>query len=339
MRAKIKHGSPEKPDDGVTVVAQNAGRAHEWAFSDTVPQDSENAEADALAMPAPGDVICNKYRVERVLGQGGMGAVVAARHLELGELYAIKLMLPGLLGNAEAINRFLREARACARLKGDHVARVHDVVHGPGGMLFMIMEYLEGSDLKTLLAARGRLPIEEALDYVLQTCDALAEAHENEIVHRDIKPANLFLTRKHKTGAPLVKVLDFGISKQLNLDPHADLTKTGAMLGSPLYMSPEQMRHSRKVDIRTDIWSLGVVLYELTTGEVPFDGKTVTQVFYSVTTLEPKPIRPLVMDIPRAVEEVILRCLAKDPDKRFPNVKSLAQALKPILIGMRFEKM
>jgi serine/threonine-protein kinase len=278
-------------------------------------------------------VLFGKYCVERVLGQGGMGVVVAARHIELGQLYAIKVMLPGLLGNPDAINRFLREARASARLKGDHVARVHDVGHAVGGALFMVMEYLEGCDLKTYLAERRHLSTKEAVTYVLQACEAVAEAHENEIVHRDIKPANLFLTRKHKTGAPLIKVLDFGISKELNLNPGADLTKTGVMLGSPLYMSPEQMLHARNVDIRTDIWSLGVVLYELITGELPFTGKTVTQVAYSVTNLEPKPIAPYMVGISSAVKAVILRCLSKDPDKRFANVESLVQALTQTVPG------
>lgn len=334
MRAKSKQGhARHEQENEVTVDARPLRRANEWPHAAATPENSEAERGESPTMPSPGDILLGKYCVERVLGQGGMGTVVAARHIELGELYAIKVMLPDIMDKHDAVNRFLREARASARLKSDHVARVHDISRPDDGLLFMVMEYLEGTDLKTHLASHGRLPTDEAITYVLQACEAIAEAHEKEIVHRDIKPANLFLTRKPKTGAPLVKVLDFGISKQLNPAPGSDLTKTGAMLGSPLYMSPEQMTHARNVDARTDIWSLGVVLYELVTGKVPFEGETLTQVVHSVMNVAPKPIRAHVPDVSPSLEAVIQRCLAKNPEGRYPNVEALQKALEQVLAG------
>lgn len=280
-----------------------------------------------------GETLLGKYRVERVLGQGGMGIVLAVRHVELDEPYAVKMMHTHTADSDDSAGRFLREARASARLKGEHVARVYDVGRTEDGTLFMVMEYLEGSDLKTHLAKHGRLSPQEAISYLLQACDGIGEAHELGIVHRDIKPANLFLTQKRKTGEPHVKVLDFGISKELNAAQSKDLTQSGALLGSPLYMSPEQMVHAREVDTRTDIWSLGVVLYELMTGKVPFPGETMTQVVHSVMHLEPKPIQTYVPDAPLALDVAIGRCLKKEPEQRFANVEALADALRGVLQG------
>ncbi|MBK9265092.1 MAG: serine/threonine protein kinase [Polyangiaceae bacterium] len=339
MRAKSKQGhARHEQKHEVTVDARPPKRANEWGHGAATPENSEAERGESPTMPSPGDILLGKYCVERVLGQGGMGTVVAARHIELGELYAIKIMLPDIMDKHDAVNRFLREARASARLKSDHVARVHDISRPDDGLLFMVMEYLEGTDLKTHLASHGRLPAKEAITYVLQACEAIAEAHEKEIVHRDIKPANLFLTRKPKTGAPIVKVLDFGISKQLNPAPGSDLTKTGAMLGSPLYMSPEQMTHARNVDARTDIWSLGVVLYELVTGKVPFEGETLTQVVHSVMNVAPKPIRAHVPDVSPSLEAVIQHCLAKNIEGRYPNVEALQKALEQVLAGAFVEE-
>lgn len=278
-----------------------------------------------------GDTLLGKYRVERLLGQGGMGVVLAARHIELGELYAIKMMHTRLPTADDAAGRFVREARASARLKGDHVARVHDVGRTDEGDLYMVMEYLEGMDLKTYLAQNGRLPMEEAVDYILQACDGIGEAHEAGIVHRDIKPANLFLLRKRKTGQSLVKVVDFGISKNLNPGEGTELTQSGTMLGSPLYMSPEQMQYAHQVDSRTDIWSLGVVLYELITGKVPFPGDTMTQVVHGVMHLEPKSVRFHVPTVPPSLDAVIAQCLRKDAEQRFATIDALILALRTSL--------
>lgn len=282
---------------------------------------------DAMTSPKE-QILLGRYRIERVLGQGGMGTVIAARHLELGELHAIKMLHLHAAQSDSAAERFLREARALAKLKGDHLARVYDVGRDADERLYMVMEYLEGMDLKTYLASKRKLPVEEAVHYVLQACEGIEEAHELGIVHRDLKPANLFLTKKRKASAPMLKVLDFGISKELVAGADAGLTKSSAVLGSPLYMSPEQMESSRKVDKRTDIWSLGVVLYELIAGTPPFQGHSMMQVMQRVMMVEPAPIQTLVPEISSALAQVITRCLQKRPDARFESIEALAEALR-----------
>jgi serine/threonine-protein kinase len=274
----------------------------------------------------PGDVLLGKYRVEHVLGKGGMGVVVGARHLELGELFAIKFLLPHMLGQSEVLERFLREARAAARLRSEHVARVHDFGRMENGAPYMVMEYLEGSDLKAILRRQGPLPIEDAVTYVLQACDATAEAHALGLVHRDLKPANLFLIHR-PNGSPCVKVLDFGISKRTGPDV-LDLTATGAMLGSPLYMSPEQMARTKSVDARSDIWAMGVVLYELVVGQTPFRAQSITEVVSLVLMEEPMPPSQLRPDLPPALEAAILRCLRKRPEERFQSIAEFVSALR-----------
>jgi serine/threonine-protein kinase len=278
---------------------------------------------------SPGDILLDKYRIERILGQGGMGVVVAARHVELGELFAIKFLLPHARNHPQAVERFVREARASARLKGEHVAKVHDVGRLPDGLPYMVLEHLTGKDLKLTLRERGPLPVDEAVTYVIQTCEALGEAHQHGIVHRDLKPANLFLTRRHN-GTPCVKVLDFGISRQIEPeDPEQQgLTKTGMVLGTPYYMSPEQMTRSKEVDPRSDIWSLGCVLYELLTGRLPFRAEALTELVGKVLQEEPAPPSAHRSDIPPAVEAVVMRCLAKRREHRFQSVEELAEALR-----------
>ncbi|UQA56519.1 protein kinase [Polyangium aurulentum] len=255
-----------------------------------------------------------------------MGVVVAARHLELGGLFAIKFLLPSTLGLPEAIERFLREARAAARLRGEHVARVHDVGRMENGAPYMVLEYLDGCDLKEIVKKQGPLSVEETVTYLLQVCDAIAEAHAAGIVHRDLKPANLFLTQR-PNGSPCVKVLDFGISK-VSGPEEVDLTGTGAMFGSPLYMSPEQISKTKSVDARTDIWAMGVILYELLTGITPFKAATMLEVVSGVLQEEPAPPRQRRPDLLPAVEAVILRCLRKKREERFQSVAELMAALR-----------
>lgn len=278
----------------------------------------------------PGDILLGKYRVERVLGQGGMGIVVAVRHVHLGELFALKMLLPEAVSNSVAIERFLREARAAARLKGEHVARVHDVGSFENGAPFMVMEHLNGQDLKKLIKSRGTLPLEEAALYIYQACEAVAEAHANGIVHRDLKPANLFLTRR-PNGQPCIKVLDFGISKELDAGNSlsSDLTRTGAFMGSPLYMSPEQMANIKTTDIRSDIWALGVILYELVLGQVPFSAQAVTELVMKVLTSTAVPPSHLRPEIPLAFDALVLRCLERRLEYRFQSVSELMQHLLP----------
>jgi eukaryotic-like serine/threonine-protein kinase len=287
-------------------------------------------EEEATAPVQVGDVLASKYRVERVLGIGGMGAVVAARHLDLGELRALKFMLPKVAAEEEASKRFLREARAAARLKSEHVATIHDVGRLNGGEPYMVMEYLEGDDLASVLKNRGRLPIDEAIDLTLQALSGLAEAHSLGIVHRDLKPPNLFVS-EGSDGLARLKVLDFGVSKLIGpVDvPELSMTKTNAMLGSPHYMSPEQMECTRDVDGRTDIWSIGVLLYEMVTGKVPFDAPSITALTVLVVNKEPESPRVKRPEISRALERVIVRCLAKNPDDRYATVAELARDLVP----------
>ena len=274
-----------------------------------------------------GDTVAGKYRVESVLGTGGMGVVVAARHVELGELFAIKMMLPAALGSADAVARFLREARAAARLKGEHVARVHDVGRLENGVPYMVMEHLVGTDLKQVVEDRGPLPPGEVVGHLRQVCEAIAEAHALGIIHRDLKPANLFLTTR-PNGTACVKVLDFGISKQGPGDGiPIDVTRTTAIFGSPLYMSPEQMRATRTVDARTDIWALGVILYELLAGEVPFAGEALTEICAKVFQDAPVPLLERRDGVSRELDGLVMRCLEKEPARRFQSVAELGLAL------------
>ncbi len=276
-----------------------------------------------------GDVLAGKYRIERVLGQGGMGVVVAATHLQLDERVALKFLLPEALENGEAVARFAREARAAVKIKSEHVARVSDVGTLESGSPYMVMEYLQGQDLADWVRDRGPMNVPDAVEFVLQACEALAEAHALGIVHRDLKPANLFVT-KRADGSPCIKVLDFGISK-FTLPGASDLnmTRTQAIMGSPLYMSPEQMSSARGVDARTDLWAIGVILYEILSGHVPFEAETLPQLCGLILEGTPRSLRETRPDVPQAVEACILRCLAKDRAARFANAAEFAFALAP----------
>ena len=274
----------------------------------------------------PGDILLGKYRIDRLLGMGGMGVVVAATHLGLEQRVAVKFMLASKVATQEQYERFLREARASVRLKSEHVARVSDVGTMESGVPYMVMEYLEGQDLAAVLASRGPLPITEAIDHVLQACEAVGEAHAAGIVHRDLKPANLFLTTD-VGGADCVKVLDFGISKAS--DSKLALTQETAVLGSPLYMSPEQMKATKDTDARADIWALGVVLYELIAGTTPFHADQVQALCARVFFGEPTPIAALRSDVPPGLEAAILQCLEKDRARRWRNVAEFAAAIAP----------
>lgn len=275
-----------------------------------------------------GTVLLGKYRVERELGRGGMGVVIAARHINLGELFAIKLLHLDAAGNPTATSRFIGEARAAARLRSEHTARVFDADCLDDGTPYFVMEHLTGDTLSQVLERRGPLPLAQAVELVLHACDALAEAHALGIVHRDIKLSNLFLTHRHG-GQPCLKVIDFGISKQSG--SVQQLTTPGAILGSPLSMAPEQIRDPQAVDGRTDIWSLGVVLYQLTTGEVPFRGETFPQLLASVLGDTPAPPSRLRPGLPAAFDEVVARCLRKRKEERYARVEELAEALRALL--------
>ena len=278
-----------------------------------------------------GDVLAGKYRVDEVLGIGGMGVVVAAHHLQLDEKVAIKFLLPDALRNDEAVARFEREARAAVKIKSEHVARVIDVGALENGAPYMVMEHLDGHDLNTWLHERGPLDVEQAVEFMLQACEALAEAHALGIIHRDLKPANLVCIRR-RDGLLSVKVLDFGISKvtgPAGSENDMAMTNTQAMMGSPMYMSPEQMRSAKDVDPRADIWSLGIILFELLTGQPPFSAEVMPQLVLKVMTGDPPDLGEACPDAPPGLEQVILRCLEKDRDKRYANIAELASALAP----------
>jgi tRNA A-37 threonylcarbamoyl transferase component Bud32 len=275
-----------------------------------------------------GDVLDGKYRVEGVLGTGGMGVVVAARHLQLDERVALKFLLPEALANEEAVMRFEQEARAAVKITSEHVARVIDVGALESGAPYIVMELLEGSDLSAWIREKGVLPIEQAVEFVLHASEAIAEAHALGIVHRDLKPANLFVVRR-KDGLDSVKVLDFGISKvrKSGVDDMSG-TKTSVIMGSPFYMSPEQMRASKDVDPQSDIWALGVILYELLAGQTPFAAETYAETCVRVMTEPHRPLRELRPDVPPALADAIDKCLVKDRRERHADVAEFAMALQ-----------
>ena len=286
------------------------------------------ASPHQVAGVKPGDILAGKYLIDRILGAGGMGVVVAAHHTQLDEKVAIKFLLPSAVEDETTMARFAQEARAAVKIKSEHVARVFDVGTLDNGYPYMVLEFLEGIDLSGWLEKWGPLSVELAVDFVLQACEALAEAHGLGIVHRDLKPSNLFIVRG-ADGGELLKVLDFGISK---ITPSSAIgvgaeTSTHAVLGSPLYMSPEQMTSSRNVDFRTDIWSMGVILYELLTAKRPFTGDSLPEVCVKVTTEQPPNLEASRPDVPRGIERLILTCLAKRRERRYQNVAELALAL------------
>lgn len=285
--------------------------------------------ATIATMVAPGELIAGKYRVDRVLGEGGMGVVVLARHEQLEQQVALKFLHVSKDLPPDAMNRFLREARAVAKLRGENVARVLDVDTLPDGSPYIVMEYLQGQDLSEVVDERA-LPVSEAVDFVLQACVGLAEAHALGIVHRDLKPANLFLTRT-PDGTPLVKVLDFGVSKLRSEDePSMPTTQTGTVMGSPLYMPPEQARSSRNVDHRADIWALGAVLYQLVTRHPPFTASNIADLFVRILHEPHAPASALVPDAPAPLDAIVDRCLAKTATERYADLAELALALEPL---------
>jgi serine/threonine-protein kinase len=254
-----------------------------------------------------------------------MGVVFEATHLELRQRVALKVLAPERRCQPAAVERFLREARAASMLRSHHVARVFDVGTLDGDQPYMVCEYLEGEDLLRRLERSGPLPVAEAVSFLLQVCEGLAEAHGAGLVHRDIKPSNLFCAQG-PDGAPLIKVLDFGVTKVEDPDDGV-LTTNASLLGSPVYMAPEQFVDAHEVDARADVWSLGIVLYELVTGALPFVASRLPALCGAIARQPPVPPGHLRPDLPPFVEQAILRCLAKEPEGRFQNVAQLAAAL------------
>jgi len=272
-----------------------------------------------------GAMVAGKYRVNDLLAVGGMGMVFAGTHVELDQRVAIKVVRPELSHSEEAVTRFLNEARAAAKLRGQHVARVLDSGRLESGIPYLVMEFLDGADLCTVIRRSGPLPASAAVHYVLQACEAIAEAHSEGIIHRDLKPENLFLIRA-PDGSPVVKVLDFGISKRESPDAKG-LTDPTRGIGSPNYMSPEQMVAPDTVDHRSDVWSLGAVLYELLAGHPPFQADTLPAICVKVLREQPIPLKDLRPDAPAGLERVVMRCLSKRREERYSSVAELAREL------------
>ncbi len=303
-----------------------SGAKSTGASGSGAPVDEADEAANLLKDLTVGTVVDGKYRIDEVLGRGAMGVVVAATHLQLGERVALKFLRYKSKGVSDDFqSRFKREARVSARLKNEHITRVIDVGVWRDHVPYMVMDYLNGTDLRQLLKKEGPLQIAQAIDYVVQVCVGIAEAHAAGVVHRDLKPSNLFITRR-PDGSDLVKILDFGISKWSAEETELEeLTQTGVVLGSPKYMAPEQLFGSAEVDSRADVWSIGAILYELLTGRPPFDLPTFTKICAELSTDRPPPKptekRP---EITPELEAVVLRCFARDPTARIQNVAELA---------------
>ncbi|MGK3962722.1 protein kinase [Sorangium sp. So ce118] len=272
---------------------------------------------------AEGSVIAGRYRLERMLARGGMGSIWVARHLQLDVGVAVKLMASEYAASTTARARFEREARAAAQLKIPNVVHVHD--YGiEDDTPFLVMELLEGEDLETRLAREGRLTGAATLTIVTQVCKALRRAHEMGVIHRDLKPANLFLSRQDEDE--LVKVLDFGIAKAEGMLLAGKETKTGTLVGSPYYMSPEQVRRSKSLDRRSDLWSVGVIIYRCLTGRLPFPGEEIGEVFVAICTEDFPLPSSLAPELGPEVDRFFARALMRDPEHRFQSASELAEA-------------
>lgn len=296
------------------------------AYGDAVPP-SETPES---WLPEPGTLLAGRYQVEGLLGSGGMAAVVSAIQTDLGRRVALKLLPPRAARSALGVERFMREARAASAIDSDHVVKVYEVGRLESGLPFMVMEFLVGAPLARLIERRGALPLQEGLDYVLQASVAIAHCHASGIVHRDLKPENIMVLENPGQRGH-VKVLDFGISKAdwFEQEHTPSLTGTSDVFGTPTHMSPEQVRSSKSVDHRTDIWALGVVLYEVLTGKPPFMAESLPALSAMIVSDEPVPPSHLRPDLPAEVERVVLRCLAKRPEQRPQSVQELAHELAP----------
>jgi eukaryotic-like serine/threonine-protein kinase len=293
-----------------------------------------------LALEAPptcqaGDIVDGRYLVEQLVAIGGMASVFRATHLLLGRSVALKVLSSDFVGNTEIVARFLQEGRAASQLKSRHAVEVFDVGTIDTGAPYLAMEWLEGSDLADI-AAREKLPVATVVDYVLQSCEALAEVHARGIVHRDIKPSNLFVTTA-ADGRPLLKLLDFGISK-IEAGTGRSVTGHLGVAGTPSYMSPEQIDNSDETDARTDVWALGVVLFELLTGTLPFEGDELMVILSSMILKPRASCSEVCKEVPKALDEVISRCLSVDLKDRFASVSELAEALAPFASAQTIER-
>lgn len=334
----------QQPLEGVDIVRLYLTAAVNWVDLPTaICRDPRLSEEGSDAQPRGSLMerlpeglwsdqgLDGKYQFERAIAESAMAVVVVARHLQLDERVAIKFLAPDALRSSAAVSRFHREAKAAARIKNQHVVRIIDVASTAGGVPYIVMEFLDGHDLESLLKKypKRQSPIADAVDFILQACEAVAEGHSLGIVHRDLKPANLFCVDRGD-GYPMIKVLDFGISKFVASVGDVDKTDRHEILGSPRYMSPEQIESACSVDHRTDIWSLGVILYEAIAGQSPFNAELVPELWRKIRYTEPEPLPSVRRDCPPELWGVVKRCLEKAPLKRYLDLGELAQALAPL---------
>lgn len=285
-------------------------------------------DADAVTPIPVGDLVSGRWVVDGVLGHGAMGVVCAAHHVDLGQRVAVKFLRASFARNEGVVQRFLDEARAAAALRSEHIVRVFDIGQTPSGLPYFVMEYLEGTTLEAKLRREGPVSPERAIDYVLQACDGLREAHAAGIVHRDVKPENLFLASSGGGSKEVVKVVDFGIAKRLDAARAKIVTGPQDRIGSPCYMSPEQMVSPKAVDPRTDVWALGVVLYQSLTGHLPFDGNTLEEMFERIQSADAPPPSTYRPQVDFGLDAVVARCLQKDPNDRYQSIGELAAELE-----------
>ncbi|MBX3229973.1 MAG: serine/threonine protein kinase [Labilithrix sp.] len=276
----------------------------------------------------PGTVLAGRYRIERTVGQGSMGIVTEATDLTLQMRVAVKVMSPERAHNEEARQRFIREARAASVLSNAHVTKLYEVLELENGVPFLVMEFLEGSSLEAIVTRDGPPPLDVVLDWSLQALEGLAEAHRAGFVHRDIKPENLFL-HDPKSGPPIVKVVDFGAVKEI-ASKATRLTKTGSTMGSPAYMPPEQVRAEDDIDQRADVWAMGVSIYEMTTGRLPFGGDSIPQTLAAILREDPVPLRQRRGECSPELEALVNRALSKDRHARFANCAEMLEALRAV---------
>jgi serine/threonine protein kinase len=282
------------------------------------------------SLPVKGDLIAQKYLVERALGMGGMGAVFEVTHRVTGKRFAVKWLLPNLTGTADAVQRFIREAQVAGRFEHPNVVEVYDIGQ-EGESFYMVMELLLGESLKDFIDSRGKLSAREAADIMMPALRGIAAAHDAGIVHRDLKPENIFLCRPTSSDNSVApKVLDFGISKvnELAGEVSAGITKTGMVMGTPHYMSPEQIR-AKPVDARTDVYACGVILYQLVSGELPFPGDTYGELVLQIVTQDPPDLATIAPQLPEGFAAVIKRAMARAPEDRFATAAELGLALQP----------
>lgn len=274
-----------------------------------------------------GDLLAQRYRVERVHRRGALAVTVEALHTQLGQRVAIRLLAADPRAYPEAVARFVRGARLAVQYQNEHTARITDVGTLESGSPYIVAEFLAGSDLQRVLRVREWLPVPEAVDYILQACEGLSEAHAHDVVHRNLKPSNLFVTRRD--GAKRLVVLDFGVSEDPLTDAAINLGGISSAGKSLAYLAPEQIRDPSSVDARADIWALGAILHEMLTGSALYDAHSTPGLLAMIAADPPVPVSHLRPEIPAELESIVLRCLAKQPEERPASVGALANALKP----------